>query len=831
MTPLLDRWKLFSLREFRMHRGRTLASMTVMAVSAAFLVAVFGIFGSLTSSVHQLVDGLAGEATLEVSGVTDAGFPAAIQAEVKAVPGVAHAVPMSRAKVPSSAGSMLVLGTDATASVLKSDLQDAVEQRHITALAATEKGVLVGPGVGVPVGARMRLGGWEVTVAGVLSGERLERLNEGHYVLASLPLAQFVTGRTDRIDSVLIVPQPGVDVAALRTAVDGVVAGRALVAEPSLRAVQTGGGVRMMQYMTLMGAALAFIVAAFLIYTAMGMAIVQRRQTISMLRAIGGRRSTIVADLLVEAAVIGVIGGAVGALLGIVMGRIAIGTLPVALMQSMEARMVYSLPLYAIPIAIAAAAVTSMAASAVAAHQVYKVSPVEALAPVGAGASDQVPTWLRLGAAGGALFNSIAAIVLVRMHLGAFLWSGLALSLFFGAGLMACFAAAGPLVAATALVARAFGRAGELAAATLERAPRRVWATMMTVFLAVAITVTTTGANNDLLGSMRGSMGSVAEVDVWVSSHPPDQFPTGPALPARLPAAITALPQVEQVAEAQVAYATLGAHKVMLYGMAAGAVHPLADGLTPEQRAALVSGRGVALSRDMARTLDVDTGDALTIQTPRGPQQTTVLGVVSYFSALTGTIGMGLDQMREWFDRPGATLLQVEAKPGADPKQLLETVRGLAPDAQVYSGAAALAAVEDSAKQGMAVSTAMWVIVVLIAAIALLNTLTLSVLERRREIGVLRAMGSSRRVTLRMVLAEAAGIGIVGGVLGLGFGLASQYFFDSITPNIMNVEVPYQPSPAALMFAAGAVLLSLLGSIPPAVRAARLNIIDAVSAD
>ncbi|MEV0251064.1 FtsX-like permease family protein [Nocardia sp. NPDC050712] len=830
MTPLLDRWRLFSLREFGTHRGRTFASMAVMAVSSAFLVAVLGIFGSLSSSVDQLVAGLAGGATLEISGVTDAGFPAALQAQVAAVPGVAHAVPMLRAKVPSGVGPVLVLGADGGATALHSDLQEAVDGQ-IFALASTPNGVLVGPGVGVAAGTRLRLGALEVTVAGVLSGEKLERLNAGHYVLTSLPVAQRVTGRTDRLDSVLIVPRPEADPAALRTAVGAVVAGRALVAEPGTRAVQTGGGVRMMQTMTLLGASLAFIVAAFLIYTAMSMAIVQRRQTISMLRAVGGKRSTIVGDLLVEAAVIGVLGGGIGALLGIAMGRMAIGTLPAALVQSVEARTVYSVPLTAIPIAIAAAVLTSMAASAVAAHQVYKVSPVEALAPVGAGVGDQVAVRLRLAAAGAAVFDLVAAIVLVRLHLDGFLWSGVALSLFFGAGVLVCFAAAGPLVGATARVARGFGRAGELAGATLERAPRRVWATMMTVFMAVAVTVTTTGANNDLLASMRGSMGSMGAVDIWVSSHPPDQFPTGPALPAALPAAVAALPEVEQVIEAQVAYATLGEHKVLLYGMAAGAVNPLYDGSTPETRAALVAGRGVVLSRDMARTLDVSAGDALSIQTPTGPHETTVLGVVSYFSALTGTVGLGLAQMREWFDRPGATLLQVRARPGADPDRLAATVRGLAPGAEVYSGATALAAVEGSARQGMAVATAMWVIVVLIAAIALLNTLTLSVLERRREIGVLRAMGASRRVTVRMVLAEAAGLGIVGGVLGLGFGLASQYFFGTVTPDIMNIEVPYRPGATALLFAAGAVLLSLLGSIPPAVRAARLGIIGAIGAD
>ena len=94
-----SRLRLFSLRELAVHRRRTLASIAVMAVSAMYLVAIFGIFGSITGSVNRLADGIAGVAALEVSGLTDAGFPDTITADVAAVPGVAAAVPMIRASV------------------------------------------------------------------------------------------------------------------------------------------------------------------------------------------------------------------------------------------------------------------------------------------------------------------------------------------------------------------------------------------------------------------------------------------------------------------------------------------------------------------------------------------------------------------------------------------------------------------------------------------------------------------------------------------------------------------------------------------------------------
>ena len=133
--------------------------------------------------------------------------------------------------------------------------------------------------------------------------------------------------------------------------------------------------------------------------------------------------------------------------------------------------------------------------------------------------------------------------------------------------------------------------------------------------------------------------------------------------------------------------------------------------------------------------------------------------------------------------------------------------------------------------QSMFIANAVWIIVVLVAAVALLNTLTLSVLERRREIGVLRAMGSSRRFTLRMVLVEALGIGLVGGVLGLVFGATDQWLFSLVSGEMMSFQVSFRPSAMVLVFTIGAVAISLLGSVPPARRAGRLNIIEAVSVD
>ncbi|MGO8965681.1 ABC transporter permease [Mycobacterium sp.] len=823
-----SRLRLFSLRELAVHRRRTIASIAVMAVSAMYLVAIFGIFGSITGSVNRLADGIAGIAALEVSGITDAGFPDTITADVAAVPGVATAAPMIRMSAATASGPVLLFGADASSAALGGALKDAV-RRPLAELSAKPNGVQVGPGVGQAKGKTFQLGTGSVTVTEVLTGKQLAGLNGGHYVLAPLALAQNVTGRRGQLDSILITTKPGAGLAAVRTAVTAAVHGRAVVAEPSMRATRAGDGVKLMNYMALMGAAVALVVGAFLIYTTMTMAINQRRPVISMLRAIGGRRVTIARDMLAEAAAFGLVGGAIGSAIGILMGRIAIGRLPPVITQGLEARIEYSLPGYAVPAALAATMLTSAAASAMAARQVYKVSPIEALAPVGVSAADFVPRWLRMASGVGAVTVFALSILIVVDRRGTFAFA--AIFALFCAEIALGFALTLLIVKATAATARMFGSVGRLAAATIERSPRRVWATVMTVLIAIVTTIVITGTNADMIRSARGIFASVADVEVWVSADPPDHYPTD-ALPQGLSQKVAAVRGVTRVTEGAFAFAVVGGTRVMLDGFSPGTADPLYRALGEQVRNEVLAGRGVVLSQNLGKTLGVRVGDQLRLQTPRGPQQTAVLALVPYFSTVIGTVGINLDQMRTWFQRPAATTLQITTGPGVDPNRLRAEVRRVVPPPNyVYDGRAALAGLEAPLHQSMFIANAVWIIVVCVAAVALFNTLTLSVLERRREIGVLRAMGSSRRFTLQMVLAEAAGIGVVGGVLGLLFGLTDQWLYSLVSGDMMNFNVDFRPSPMALVFTIGALAISLLGSLPPARRAARLNIIEAVGVE
>ncbi|WP_336081301.1 FtsX-like permease family protein [Nocardia sp. SSK8] len=824
-----DRLRLFNIGELIRHPGRTVMSTAVMAVSAALLVAVLSISGSVTGSMDRLTLGLAGDAVLEVTGITDAGFEQSMLPDLAATPGVATAVPMLRATLGTGDDRAMLIGADQTIAALGSDLAGPMAE-YTSKLISTPKGVLVGAAMGYQEGDSIPIGWGTATVAAVLPNEIVDRLNGGHVIAAPLPLAQLLIDKVDKLDSVQIIAKPGTDVAALRRALTEVVDGRAVVAEPSLRTAQAGGAIQIMRYSTLMSSAAALIVSAFLIYNAMSMAVAQRRPTLSLLRAIGGKRAPMVRDLLVEAAVLGLIGGAIGSAIGVFMGRMSIDRLPAAIVQSVESRTDFLVPSYAIPMAIVACVLATVLAAGLAARQVYKVAPVEALAPVEATDAAAGGRVLRWAALVGALGLGAGAIALAFLDLGRV--SLASISTAFTATVLLCFAATKPIVRAAGSIARWFGAPGALGATTLERAPRRVWATAMTVMIGVAAVVALGGASSNMVDSATDSFESLGDADLYVSPSPIEQFPTGPVLPADLAAEVAAVPGVERVQPGQMAFATIGGARVLLQGYQARHDESRLGAVDPAVIDRMSRGEGVVVTRDVARSMHLSVGDEITMPTPSGERTVPVLQVIPYFTAVSGVMMMSLDQMREWYQRPGETILSVQYAPGADPEAVQAAVRSVVPEAiNVDRGTDMVAAISSSVEQGSSMSTMILWIVVLVATIALLNTLMLSVLERRRELGVLRAMGTNRKFLLRSVLAEAAGIGIVGAAIGLVVGAAVQYLATVAIGHAMTIDIVYQPSPLLLVYGLVALGLALLGSIPPALRAARMPIIAALAVD
>ncbi|MEV0293668.1 FtsX-like permease family protein [Nocardia sp. NPDC050710] len=825
----LDRFRVVNITELRKHGARSAVLVGVIAVSAALLVAVLGIYGSMTGSVQRLASGIAGNADLEVTAVADSGLSRDLLPRIVATPGVRVAVPTVRAQLGVGDARVLVLGVDASILSIDSDLKQTL-QRQLAAGGLPIDGVLAGPGMNAVKGAPLALGPERATVALVIDDPAAARLNGGRFVVTTIAQAQRIAERPDRLDSILVLADPDTDVDALRTDLVAATGGQALVAEPGFRAEQTASATGLTRDATLMVAAIALVVAAFLVFNSMNMAVAQRKPTVAMLRALGGRRSALVRDLLVEAALIGLVGATLGVPAGMAAGWFIIGMLPPFLVQAIDARIEYLLPWYAIPATLLACVVACLAASALAARTVFGVSPVEALVPAEVVTQEDARRSSRLLAPVLSIGAIAASVVLASTVEDR--WALAAAGLGTAGALGICYVLIGPINRASGAIAQRFGAPGRLAATAIHRAPRRVWATAITVAIAVATGIATQGALRDMVDSSSDTLASLADADMYVSGTSKDMIPTSPILPSGLSEAVRAVPGVASVIPVQYAYVTVGSARVLMEGAPAESATPAFRLMSPQLRERVGRGEGVVISRQLTKTTGLRVGAVLELPSPTGVRRAPILGTVDYLTMDAGLIAIGLPAMQQWLARDGATYLEIDFMPQADPAATQTAVRAVLPETVLaYSGADALHGARGAIEQSGILAIGIQWVIALVTAIALLNTLMLSVLARRREIGVLRAIGASRRFITRAVLAEAGAVGIVGGAIGLVFGASLHYLGTMILSATTSIRVTYTVHPLALVYAAVALGLCLLGAIPPARRAGRIGIVEAVSAD
>ncbi|WP_336788974.1 FtsX-like permease family protein [Gordonia malaquae] len=833
----LTRIRVLGLRELTSHRLRVVTSLLVVTVSSVLLVAVLSVYGSLTASVRDFNAAIAGVATVEVAGITDSGVPASIAGELRArVPLAEDVVPIVRGSVVIDDRPTVLLGSDYRASMLSPELGAAAESDDSgLSIDDLSDGIVVGPAVGLSVGQTLEVGGESLTVRRVL-GDEASSLNGGRFVFAYLPLAQRLSGLVDAVDSLLIVPAQGADTGALRESVEEVVGDRASVVDPDFRVRQAEVASSVVRDSTLLVSMVSLVIAAFLVFNTMNMAVASRRRSLAMIRALGGRRRHLAGDLLGESALFGVVGGVAGIPIGIVAGRWALGRVPGG-SSSVGMDVSYTLPAL-VPVAgIGAAVLACVGATALAAKAVFSVTPVEAMAPgqvtEAAGISRRL-LWASgvvgvIGIAGAWL---IVEIVDGRAAI-------LAGAVYAVGGLILCFALSPLLVAGVRAVAARFAGPGRLAAVNSERAPRRVWATVMTVAVAVSVGIGISGALNNLVGSLSSSLDGLSEPDLYVSSQDAESIPTGPILDPAVRREVAATPGVKQVVGGQWANVNLGDARIVLQGLERGAAAPFLRKASPEAADEVLNGRGILLSRTLARTLDAEVGDELTVATPTGPRRLRVLETVNYVSMDSGVAAVSINLLHTWFNRPGDTYLQVTLDDDADHDAVRRAVTEIA-DAHpgvggspvnVYTGAEGLAAAQRTAEQSGGFTVAIQWIVSGAAAIALLNTLLLSVLERRREIGVLRSMGASRRFVFRMVLAEAGAIAVIGAVTGVVMGTGLHVLADAILTETTSIDIVYSPLWSSSWYVAVSAALCLLGAVVPAVRASRQNISESIASE
>ena len=584
------------------------------------------------------------------------------------------------------------------------------------------------------------------------------------------------------------------------------------------------------------GIGVALLAAAgFLIFNAFAMAVTQQRRQIGVLRSLGMTRRQVMRQVLIEATIVGGMGTVAGLVAGPLLGQ---GIL--AVMRQMGVEVGESgVSIGGILLAIAMGLAVTLLSALLPARRAARVAPLAALrasATLGIEASRPSPwPWVGL-----AILVSLT-IYLVFAPPGA--WSGLhppwdlliAMLLWgvwlAGLGFLAHTLVGGLVRALRALLSRFGGTIGRLISDNLARAPRRVTLTVLTFAVGLALVVGVGGLlafSNGVLVSRRAAR-ALEQIGWYV--YPFDRT-SGVAQISDFDAESLALDPavIEDVRLAVAERAHVGESYMVLvpeisspapgFPSFLGDVQELVrpggfDFIEGDWETALPllerEGHcGLLISPGIAGQHGVGAGDTLTVQGIDGPVACVVAGVGTGGFVPMARIGSGA---RDVFIEAGRTpdVLAVIPEPGADLDLLEADLYALADrhgdSAWISRPEDEVGAVLDTSDQLQAVFNGLLLLAAIAAVLGTINTMMMNVVERRHELGLLRAVGATRRQVAVAVTGEAALMGLIGSLLGtcagVGMGVIFALAYGGISFGFMDL---------ALWPAAGETVLPALRS-------------------
>ncbi|MFN8128502.1 MAG: FtsX-like permease family protein [Candidatus Nanopelagicales bacterium] len=592
--------------------------------------------------------------------------------------------------------------------------------------------------------------------------------------------------------------------------------------EESASALRQGLG--FITYILMGFAGIALFVAAFLIYNTFSMLVAQRGREMALLRAVGTSRRQVLTSVLVEALVLALVSAAIGIGLGYLIARLL-----VALLETFGLSLTAGVALTAQAVvwAVVLAVVVTVLSALLPAIKAARTPPLAALRE----AETPVERPGRWRTVSGLVLLLVSAIALATgfssdpplrtVALGA-------LGLLVAVVLLAPVLAIGAAKLAGGLM-RVGGVSGQLAARNAERGPRRVASTASALLIGLAL-VTTVAV---VVASARESINQLIDrafgADYIVATQTGNPFSAGIATKLR------DVPDVEYVLSQSQGPARVDKTDQLITAMGGGPLTAVFDlKATTGDVEDLTQGNAVA-DADWARDAGVVVGDRVTVLFPSG--QTRAFTVQGIFEPLEAGLLSGLvipkDDYRSVGGAAQDTLLYVALKPGVDPATALTEVKTVTdenPLLRVLDQASIKQENSKTINQMLYLIYGMLGLSIIIAALGVVNTMALSVLERTREIGLLRAVGASRRQVRRMIRWEAILVAVMGALIGVLVGLAAGICLRQALSGdgIEVLVIPFGTVATILLLA---VLLGIAAAAVPARRAARLDILGAIATE
>jgi putative ABC transport system permease protein len=633
----------------------------------------------------------------------------------------------------------------------------------------------------------------------------------------------------DVFNSIAVTAADGTDVGQLRdrivqTLPDGVEARTgAEVAEENEDAIQQALG--FFNTFLLIFAAIALFVGIFLILNTFSILVAQRTQEMALFRALGAGRRQVTRSVLVEAVAVGVVGSTLGLLLGLGVAQLL--KLAFALFGLDLGGAGLVLRPRTVFVAYAVGIVVTLVAAYVPARRAARVPPVAAL-------RDDVVlphTSLRMRRVLGAVLT-LAGAVSMGVGLfaevpqaGTFVGGGVA-AVFVGIALLAPILGP-PIVRVIAgWFPRAFGTVGLLARENAQRNPRRTAATASALMIGLALVAAMSVLGQSTNRSIDRALDDGLQAQFVVSNAVGQPF--SPALADQ----IAGLDGVAEVARVRYNAAQADGDDVFLAAFDPAAYAQAAEFEITSGSDDLQSD-AVLVSEDYAREQGVRVGEMVAIALPAATREVEVGGIFASTQLLFADLVVGLDTLESGGIRPADSTVYVVSEQGADPAEIRSGIEEAAdelPMVAVKDQEAFKAEQRSQVNQLLYLVYALLGLAIIIAILGIVNTLALSVLERTREIGLLRAVGLSRPQLRRMVQLESVAIAVLGAVLGIGLGLLFGIALQRSQAE-SGLEVLAVPWVQLIIFVVLAALVGILAALWPAARAARLDVLRAITTE
>ncbi|MFC1412016.1 ABC transporter permease [Streptacidiphilus sp. N1-12] len=849
-----------SLRNFLAHKGRMALSAVAVLLSVAFVCGTLVFTDTMNATFDKLFATTSSDVTVSPPKVDNAQqtgtpdtLPASLQAQLAKVPGVARVVPEVSSQqatvadsrnqdIGSSTGAPTIVGNwnptqTRAVDITSGHAPTAPTQAVLDADTAAKHHLGIGDTLRIIAGP----GDTRVTVSGIAT---FRTTNPGAAVVyLDTPTAQQVLlgSRTAYTDYALDAA-PGVSDDQLKARVDTALGGHSYQVQTAAELTaqnqqDIGSFLNPMKYVLLGFAGIAVLVGIFLIVNTFSMLVAQRTREIGLMRAIGASRRQVNRSVLVEAVLLGVVGSVagIGAGIGLAVGLIKVmGALGMHL-NTADLTIKAATPLIGLTVGVVVTVVSAM----LPARRAGAISPMAAMRDAGTPADARAG---RIRAALGVLLTAAGGTALA-------LAAG-STSTSKGSGLLAIgvlltlvgFVVVGPLLAGLvvrvlgAVTLRMFGPVGRLAERNALRNPRRTGATAAALMVGLALVASLSVVGNSMVASATSQMDKSVGADFIIQSG--NGNPISPAAAK----AVHSAGHLSHVTDRTDVAATVIAPDGSRDRTEIAAATP---SYTDDLQAKTVQGRlidayapgAMSVPEGWAKSHRVTLGDRLSVAFTSGSTaKLTVRAITSDDTVFDkGAMYMNIADAKTYLPAakfPLNDMMFASAVPGqqAQAAAALKAATADYPQIKVRDQADYKDMIKQQLDQLLNMIYALLALAIVVAVLGVVNTLALSVVERTREIGLMRAIGLSRRQLRRMVRLESVVIALFGAVLGvalgMGWGIAAQKLLALAGLGVLSI--PW--TTIGIVFL-GSAVVGLLAALFPAFRAGRMNVLKAIATD